>query len=99
MDGEGMIISIEQAKTYLKLEGTDSTDEDTLIQSLITTAENLCDDILRFKISELELVPEIIKTSILFSVAFLFENRETANYDELLKSLKILLSSVRLEMF
>ena len=94
-----MIISIEQAKTYLKLEGTDSTDEDTLIQSLITTAENLCDDILRFKISELELVPEIIKTSILFSVAFLFENRETANYDELLKSLKILLSSVRLEMF
>jgi uncharacterized phage protein (predicted DNA packaging) len=91
-----MVITLEQAKQYLRLE---NTDEDALIQSLILTAENLCEDILRFKISEFEEVPEIIKTSMLFSVAYLFENRETANYDELLKSLKILLSSIRLEMF
>jgi uncharacterized phage protein (predicted DNA packaging) len=91
-----MVTTLEQAKQYLRVEGTD---EDTLITNLITTAEAMCEDILRQKLSELETIPETVILAIQFATAYLYENRETANYDELIKSLKILLSANRIEMF
>jgi uncharacterized phage protein (predicted DNA packaging) len=91
-----MLVTIDDAKQYLRIEGAD---EDILIESLITIAQCLCEDILRCKISDFDTAPQMAVLAIKFAVAYLYENRETANYDELIKSLKILLSANRLEMF
>ena len=91
-----MLITIEEAKLFLRL---DSSDEDTLIESLILTSESICEDIIRTTITELDSVPETLKTAILYAVTYLYENRETANHADLIKTLTALLFGIRREIF
>ena len=87
---------IEEVKLYLHL---DTSNEDGLLVSLIESAENLCQDIIRININDFEIVPEIVKTAVLYAVAYLYENREQADFSELTNTLKNLLFGVRKEAF
>ena len=91
-----VLITIEEAKLFLRL---DSNNEDTLIESLILTSQSICEDILRVKIIELEVIPETLKIAILYGTTYLYENRETANHSDLIKTLTSLLFGIRREMF
>lgn len=87
-----MTVTLEEAKEYLKVE---YTDEDALIESLILSAQQLCEDVLREPVTE----DPVVKIAILYAVGYLFENRVTPNYTELTTMLKYILSSRRKEVF
>ena len=91
-----MVAILEEAKMYLRI---DHSDEDTLITNLLSTSENLCRDIIRQEFSELEEIPETLKTAVLYGVTYLYENREKADHKELTKTLSYLLFGIRKEMF
>lgn len=93
---KGWLVTVDEAKLYLRLDGTE---EDALIQTLLETAESLCQDIVRTDFDEMEEVPEIVKVGIRYAVTYLYENREKADFDELTRMLKFLLYSVRKEEF
>ncbi len=46
-----MLVTVDEAKLYLRLDGTE---EDALIQTLLETAESLCQDIVRTDFDEME---------------------------------------------
>lgn len=85
-----MKIDLDEVKNYLRV---DFEDDDLLITSLIESSKNLCMDILRT--DNLDMDSEIIKTAILYSVAFLYEHREEANHKELTLTLRALLFGLR----
>ena len=62
-----MLVTVDEAKLYLRLDGTE---EDALIQTLLETAESLCQDIVRTDFDEMEEVPEIVKVGIRYAVYF-----------------------------
>jgi len=89
-----MLITLEEAKEYLKVE---YEDEDTLIQTLIDSSEILCRDIIRR-----DILPEdaTVKTAVLYAVGVMFENRGTNEETEkMIPTLKNILSSNREEVF
>ena len=81
-----MLVTVDEAKLYLRLDGTE---EDALIQTLLETAESLCQDIVRTDFDEMEEVPEIVKVGIRYAVTYLYENREKADFDELTRMLTV----------
>lgn len=91
-----MIATLEEAKMYLRI---GHSDEDALITNLINTSESICKDIIRYEISELESIPETLKTAVLYGTTYLYENRDNADYNELIKTLSALLFGIRKEMF
>lgn len=80
--------SLQEAKSYLRVE---YSDDDTLITSAIETGEKLVTDTLR---KELTATP-LNKLAVLYAVAYLYEHREDANMNELLKSLRYILTTER----
>ena len=85
-----MLLTLGEAKEYLKVE---FEDEDTLILTLLSTAEGVCSDILRKDLSE---ESDVAKTAVLFGV--LYENRGT-DIKELIPTLKSILSGRRKAVF
>lgn len=85
-----MLISLAEAKTYLRV---DYTDEDTIIQRFIDTAEKLVNDTLRTP--ENNTVTETQRVAVLFAVAYLFEHREDADMNELTRNLRYILMTER----
>lgn len=83
-----MFVTLAEAKEYLKVE---YDDEDTLIESLIQSAEDLCTDILRKEVTEYETV----RVAVLFAVSYLYDSRGNTDMDELIRMLKAILSSKR----
>ena len=86
------MISLEEAKTYLRV---DSADEDTLILSLMETAEKLVKDVSRLSDEEFEREENRVRIAVLYATAYLFENREKANHKELTLTVRALLFGVR----
>ncbi len=91
-----MMVLLKDVKSYLRLE---QNEDDELLQIFVDTAENLCQDIVRFDLSTIEILPEEVKTAILYCVTYLYENRENADYKELTMTLKYLLFGLREESF
>ena len=87
-----MLVTLEEAKEYLKVE---FEDEDTLILTLLSTAEGVCSDILRKELSE---DADIAKTAVLYAIGVLYENRGT-DIKELIPTLKCILSGRRKAVF
>lgn len=86
-----MMVNLVEAKQYLKVE---HDDEDGLIEQLLETSQQLCEDILRQTIYS-----EVIKMAILYGVAYLYEHREDANHKELKETLYHLLLAERKDVF
>lgn len=98
-----MVISLEEAKLYLRIDGDE---EDTLITNFIYTAEEICEDILRFSLSEFEEVPKLVRQAVLYCIANMYEKREGAYYylknesgsiTETINVMKLILGNLRKE--
>ena len=101
------LVSLEEAKTYLRV---DTTDDDTLIGSLLSAAEVLTKDVGRlsslewFAINatpsendpeEIVSIRSICKVSELYALAYLYDHREEADHHDLTITLRNLLFAVR----
>ncbi|WP_302593431.1 head-tail connector protein [Allisonella histaminiformans] len=93
-----MIVTLEEAREYLRID-EDDTSNDEVIQSSLETAQALCLDISRCEEADAEENPVVFHEAILYAVAFLYEHREEADYAGLLKRLRWLLFGVRRSAF
>lgn len=91
-----MLVTLEEAKSYLRV---DSSDEDSLIEQIITSSEKLCADIARLNEDEVLQESAGTKMAVLYAIAYLFEHREEADHHALTLSLRSLLFGVRREGF
>lgn len=91
-----MFVTLEEAKNFLRIDGND---DDELITTLIGTSESLCKSITRRRFLKIGSVPEPFKTAVLYAVTYLYENRENANFKELIDTLRFLLSDIRRVVF
>ena len=91
-----MQVTLEKAKSYLRV---DSSDDDALIKSLITTAETLVKETSRMSDEELAPYKEVVEIAELFTIAYLYEHREEADYKNLTETVKYLLFPIRKEVF
>lgn len=98
-----MVITLEEAKLYLRIDGDE---EDTLITNFILTAEEICEDILRYPLTEFEEVPKTVRQAVLYAVANMYEKREGTYYyaknesgsiSETIKVMKLILGNLRKE--
>lgn len=71
------MIPLEEVKSYLRIEGDE---EDTLISSFIEIAIQLCEDILRYPLSEFEEIPALVKQAMLYCITNIYEKREGSYY-------------------
>ena len=90
-----MIVNLDEMKGYLRVE---FDDDDALIESFITTGQNLCADIARLSVDELSAIPSS-KIAVMYAVAYLYEHREDADHHQLTISLRSLLEGVRRSVF
>ena len=88
----GMILSLEEVKLYLKVDGDE---EDTLITHFILSAEEMCECVLRCPLNEFLSVPESIKQAVLFGVGNMYEQRENLNADDVFRTMRSLLICYR----
>ena len=92
-----MELTLEEAKNYLHV---DSSDEDTLISSLIASSIKLCRDVARLKEDETEKKDEsLMKTAVFYALGYLYEHREEADHKGLALTLRALLAGLRREEF
>ena len=92
-----MIVSLKEVKNYLRV---DFDDDDALIRQLMDTAQKLCMEIVRTDdISILKSDKKSYKTAVLYSVAYLYENREKPDYNLMKLTLRALLANYRAEGF
>ena len=98
------LISLEEAKSYLRV---DTEDEDTMIAVLLSSAGRLCADVARLTdeqwaavdadTEDAALVPvrETMRVAILYALGYLFEHREEADHHGLQLTLRSLLFGIR----
>jgi uncharacterized phage protein (predicted DNA packaging) len=91
-----MLVTLEEMKNYLRV---DYDDDDSLIETLIASAQRICMDILR--VDDVSLLGEIenAKPAVMYCVAYLFEHREEADHHALTITLRSLLFGSRKEVF
>ena len=89
-----MIVSLEATKIYLRIDGDE---ENMLVTNFISTAEELCEGVLRFPLSEFAEVPETVRQAVLYLVASMYEMRETINMKEVMDVVTRLLFTYRRE--
>ena len=96
-----MVVSLEEAKLYLSIDGDE---EDELITNFILTAREICEDILRYPLSEFDEIPAAVRQAVLYCVANMYEKREGSHYylknegggiEETVKVMKLMLSNLR----
>ena len=86
------MISLAEAKNYLRV---DHCEDDKLIQELLLTAKKLCMDVGRMDEAELDANEDTTRTAMLFTVSYLYENRNTADFHRLTLTLRSLLFAQR----
>lgn len=96
------MLNLAETKEFLRLDGDD---EDTLVSSLIVTAKDLTEDIMRRKLDEFEEVPEPVRQAMLILVATLYEERQISkdksglDITETLDLIRKMLFAYRKELF
>ena len=88
------MLSLEEVKLYLRIDGDE---EDALIASFLDTAQELCEGVLRYPLTEFNKLPETVKQALLYAVAAMYEKREGVGIKETLDVLKRLLFAYRKE--
>jgi uncharacterized phage protein (predicted DNA packaging) len=88
------MLTLDEVKKYLRV---DSSDEDALITSLISTADSLVRDVSRMNSdSEIsEASKPVMMAAELYTVAYLYEHREEADHHDLTLTLRALLFGIR----
>ena len=90
------VVTLGEAKQYLRV---DSKDEDDFISGLMETGEQMCRDVARLDLTELEQNLPMARIAILYVTAYLYEHRELADHDDLVQTLRSLLFGIRREVF
>lgn len=90
------MITVEEAKKYLRV---DSLDEDDVIAQLISAAEDLCADVARLTVEELMEASAVSRAAVMYALAYMYEHREEADFHELTLTLRSLLFGIRGEGF
>lgn len=83
------MITLEDAKTYLRI---DWSEDDELIQSLLLTAKRLVADVGRLSSLDSD---DTVRTAVLYALAYLYENRNTADMHKLILNLRAMLFAQR----
>ena len=86
------MISLNEAKNYLRV---DHTEDDKLILSLIDTAKALVQDVGRMDDTALAINEATTRQAMLYTISYLYENRNTADYHKLTLTLRALLFAQR----
>ena len=87
-----MLITLDEAKAYLKIEGTE---DDAVLSDCVSAANELTLNILRCQESDLEEIPKSVKQAALFCTVSLYENREGGNIKAVLDIMKGMLFAYR----
>lgn len=96
------MLTLQETKYFLRLDGDD---EDALVSSLIVTAKELTEGVLRRKLTEFKEVPETVHQAMLIVVATLYEERQVAkdksgvDINETLDLVRRMLFAYRREVF
>jgi uncharacterized phage protein (predicted DNA packaging) len=85
------MVSLDEAKNYLRL---DTDDDDSLVETLLSAAVQLCGDVARCENEDFE-KSKMSKTAVLYTLGYLYEHREEADHHELTLTLRSLLFSLR----
>lgn len=87
-----MIISLDEMKTYLRI---DFDDDDALLENMIISSERMCMDIARIKSRSVFESKDNAKVAVMYAVAYQYEHREDCDHHALTLSLRSLLSGIR----
>ena len=71
------MLDLDEVKSYLRIEGDE---EDSLISSFIEIARSICEDILRYPLSEFEEIPALVKQAMLYCITNIYEKREGTHH-------------------
>lgn len=69
------MLDLQETKEFLRVDGDE---EDALISSLIVTAKDLTEDVMRRKLSDFRELPEPVRRAMLILVATLYEERQVS---------------------
>ena len=86
------MVTLQEVKQYLRV---DFEDDDTLLLSLISTAKQLVMDVGRMDEERFSENEDVVRTAMLYTVSYLYENRNTADFSKLNLSLRSLLFAQR----
>lgn len=86
------MVSLSEAKNYLRVDGCE---DDKLISDLLLTAKKLCMDVGRMSEEKFERNEDTTRTAMLFTVSYLYENRNTGDFHKLTLTLRSLLFAQR----
>lgn len=68
-----MIVTLDEAKEYLRI---DIADEDTTVEYLLKSAQNLCMDVARISDeNEFDAAGDISKTAVLYTLGYFYNHR------------------------
>jgi len=85
-----MIVTLDEAKEYLRI---DIADEDTTVEYLLKSAQNLCMDVARIDDeAEFDAAGDISKTAVLFTLGYFYNHRGDEETD--LHNLTLILRSL-----
>ena len=86
------MVTLQEVKQYLRI---DFEDDDPLLLSLIFTAKQLVMDVGRMDETQLAENEDVVRTAILYTVSYLYENRNTADFSKLTLTLRAMLFAQR----
>ena len=87
-----MLVTLEEAKNYLRV---DTVDDDRLIETILSAAHQMSMDILRTDDPAVLEQEADAKVAVLYATAYLYEHREEADHHQLVMDLRSLLFGVR----
>ena len=85
-------VTLQEVKQYLRV---DFEDDDTLLLSLISTAKQLIMDVGRMDEERFSENEDVVRTAMLYTVSYLYENRNTADFSKLTLTLRAMLFAQR----
>ena len=86
------MVTLQEVKQYLRV---DFEDDDPLLLSLISTAKQLVMDVGRMDETQLAENEDVVLTAMLYTVSYLYENRNTADFSKLTLTLRAMLFAQR----
>ncbi len=85
-------MTLAEVKNYLRV---DHTEDDSLILSLMDTAKKLVKDVGRMDEEAFTVNEETTRQAMLYTISYLYENRNNADYHKLTLTLRSLLFAQR----
>jgi len=86
------MMTLVEVKNYLRV---DHTEDDALILSLMDTAKKLVKDVGRMDEQAFTVNEETTRQAMLYTISYLYENRNTADFHKLTLTLRSLLFAQR----